>query len=76
MPPYARLAGHDDGTWDRTQSWAICATEPGQYGDRMPGRACTRPGPVCSRQPYSLADREIRAAGQLACRRFPFPRVP
>ena len=55
-PPNARLAGHDGGTWDRTQSWAICATEPGQYGDRMPGRGGHAPRPGCSRQPYSLAE--------------------
>jgi hypothetical protein len=42
---YARLARHDGGTWDRTQSWAIRATEPGQYGDRMPGRGGHAPRP-------------------------------
>jgi hypothetical protein len=53
-PPICTLAGHDGGIWDRTQSWVICATEPGQYGDRVP--AGTRPGPGCSRQPHSLAE--------------------
>ena len=35
--------------------------------------AGTRPGPGCSRQPYSLAEREMGAAGPSACHRFPFP---
>ena len=38
-------------------------------------RAGTRPG-MFRAGPYSPAEREIRAAGQLACHRFPFPRVP
>ena len=52
----------------------ICATGPGQHGDpdAGPGRART-PGPGCSRQPYSLAERKMGAAGQFACHRFPFP---
>ena len=41
-----------------TERRLICATGPGQHGDRMPGRGGHAPWPGCSRQPYSLAKRK------------------